>query len=351
MSHSNWMLYGANGYTGELIAREAVARGMRPLLAGRNRRTIEALALELGCASRVFDLDDPDRTAESLLGVAAVLHCAGPFSATGEPMMDACLHSHVDYLDVTGEVDVIEAAAARHDRAVQAGVRLIPAVGFDVVPSDCLAALLAQRLPDASSLTLGLFTEMSFSPGTTKTMFEQLPLGARVRIGGKITRVPLAWKTREIPFRSGVRESAIAPWGDVASAWYTTGIPNIEVYMSMQPAQIRLLRKGRWLLRLLGTWPLRAGLRRLVTKHVRGPSADERHNQRASFWGQVSNEQGNQVEATLETPNGYHLTIIAALECVRRLLDGGIAPGFFTPAKAFGANLILELPETDLQFR
>ena len=223
-----WLLYGASGYTGRRIAEEARRRGLRPILAGRDPRKIRSLAERLGCPARVFPLRSVAGITEDLEGVRAVLNCAGPFSATAEPMMDACLAAGVHYLDITGEIAVIEAAAARHQRAVAAGVSLIPAVGFDVVPSDCLAAMLAERLPGATHLQLAFRLTGSPSAGTAKSMLEALPRGGRARIAERIVRVPVAWKTREIPFRDGRRMAVTVPWGDVASAWHTTGIPNVE---------------------------------------------------------------------------------------------------------------------------
>ena len=244
----DWMLYGANGYTGRRMAEEARRRRLRPVLAGRNPAEIMALANRLDCRGRAFPLRSVQAIAGQLRGVRAVLHCAGPFSATAVPMMEACLAAGVHYLDITGEIAVIEAAAARHRRALAAGVSLIPAVGFDVVPSDCLAATLAQRLPTATHLQLAFRLIGTPSPGSAKTILESLPRGGRVRTAGRIVRVPIAWKSRDVPFRDGTRMAVTVPWGDVASAWHTTGIPNVEVYLAMPPAQIRgLSRFGRLL--------------------------------------------------------------------------------------------------------
>jgi len=350
MPHSRWMIYGANGYTGRLIAEEAVRRGMRPVLAGRNRRAIEALAAELGCDGRVFRLGKPRRTAEQLMGLAAVLHCAGPFSATGEPMMDACLAAGTDYLDITGEIPVIAAAASRHDAAKRMDLCIIPAVGFDVVPSDCLAAQLAGRLPGATLLQLAFSTPQHISPGTAKTIVQGLPHGGRVRTDGRITRVPIAWKSREVPFRGGPREAVTVPWGDVASAWYTTAIPNIEVYVSLPGDKIEQLRKGRGMLWLLRVWPIRAFVNRTIQKHLKGPTAEQRESGRASFWGRASDAHGGSVEATLETPEGYRLTVATALASMDRVLSRGAPSGFLTPAQAFGADFILDMPDVDFRW-
>ena len=302
---ANWILYGANGYTGELIAREASLRGLHPILAGRNEQRISRLAAELDCPSRVFGLSDAVDVAHELAGARLVLNCARPFSATAVPLLEACLSAGVHYLDITGEIDAIEAAAVRSERAKQAGIVLIPAVGFDVVPSDCLAALLAVQLPGAKRLQLAFTGLSSLSPGTVKTLLEFLPKGGRVRIDGRITRVPLAWKTREVPFAEGSKTAVTIPWGDVASAYYSTGIGNIEVYTTVLPEQLRAWRRWGWLLPLLRWGPLRRYIERRVEHTVRGSTAGDRAAGRASFWGRVEDDAGQSVEATLTTPRGH----------------------------------------------
>lgn len=351
---SNWMIYGANGYTGELIAREAVRRGQQPILAGRSREKIERLAAELNCPQRVFSLDSVDEVARQLDGLGAVAHCAGPFSATAAPMMDACIQAKVSYLDITGEIDVIEAAAARDQQALSAGIRLMPAVGFDVVPSDCLAATLADELHGATLLQLAFSASGGFSPGTAKTMIENLPRGGKARIDGRIVRVPNAWKAMEIPFRSGRRWGMTIPWGDVASAYYTTGIENIEVYTTVPRAQIRRLRMIRWALPLAGLGIVQRLLKRRIERSVPGPTSEELAISRCSLWGRVSDARGRSVEATLETPGGYPLTVLTTLAAVEKVLAGDVhegAVGFLTPARAFGKDFITTIPATDLQIQ
>lgn len=347
---TQWMLYGANGYTGRLIAEEALARGMKPTLAGRGQQTIHALAEELGCPAAAFALDDVDQIARRLAGLRAVLNCAGPFSATAAPMMAACLAAGVHYLDITGEIPVIEAAASLSQRALAAGVALIPAVGFDVVPSDCLAAMLAARLPGAVRLELAFTGTGTISPGTARTMLEALPQGGRARIDGRITPVPPAWKTIEVPFREGLRPAVSVPWGDVASAWHSTGIPNIEVYLAMSARQIRWLRRLRGLIPLLRLAPARGPMRWAIRRFLAGPSAEERRTARGSFWGRVTDANGRSVEATLLTPSGYQLTVWAALASLEKVLEGDAPAGFSTPSKAFGAEFILTIPETNFRW-
>ncbi len=344
------MVYGANGYTGRLIAEEAARRGLKPVLAGRSRDRIEALGAKLGCPTRIFPLESAAQIAREIAGMAAVLNCAGPFSATAVPMMDACIEACAHYLDITGEIEVIEAAAARGERAAAAGVTLLAAVGFDVVPTDCLAAALAERLPGARLLQLAFTGSGKLSPGTTKTMIEGAPRGGRARIGGKIVKVPAGWKAMEIPFRSGKRWAVTIPWGDVASAYHSTGIPDIEVYTAAAPKRIQRLRRMRFLAPLAGLGPVQRWLKRRVERTVRGPSDAELASSRASLWGRVTHADGRTLEATMETPGGYKLTVLAALVAVERVLGGEAPRGFSTPSKAFGKDFILGVPGTDLRF-
>jgi short subunit dehydrogenase-like uncharacterized protein len=343
------MIYGANGYSGRLIARCAVERGLRPTLAGRNHEAITRLASELGCPADTFAVPSDD-LAEHLVGYSAVLNCAGPFSQTARHMIDACIVMRVDYLDITGEIDVIEFGASRDQRAKEAGTAVIPAVGFDVVPSDCLAAMLAERLPNARLLQLAFSAGGGMSPGTTKTMIEGLPSGGRARIDGQIRRVRSAWKSMEIPFREGTMQGVTIPWGDVASAYYSTGIPNIEVYATFPPTQIAWMRRLGFIMPLLGLPPMQRLLKRWVDRNVKGPSDQERASARSSLWGRVTDERGKSVSATLETLSGYQLTMLTAVAALERTLARAVPRGFSTASQAFGKDFILSFPQTELRW-
>ena len=346
-----WMIYGANGYTGRLIADLATAQGRRPILAGRDASKIEAMSKELDCPFRVFALSSAEAIAEQLVGISAVLHCAGPFSQTARPMIEACLLAGVDYLDITGEWEVIEFAAQQHGRAVDAGISIMPSVGFDVVPTDCLAAQLAAALPTASELELAFRTGSGVSPGTAKSIFATSGDGGRVRMDGEIARVPTAWRTMRIRFPSVSRDVVTVPWGDISSAFHTTRIPNIRVYASTTSGQIRLMRCGRWLLPLAKTAPIQWLGRRLIERHVKGPNETKRASGIAEFWGRATDDDGRTAEATLVTPEGYSLTAQTAVDIMRRTLAGEVEPGFTTPAKAFGGGFIEQFEAVRLEWR
>ena len=339
-----FLIYGANGYTGELITRYAVERGMKPILAGRNAVAIEHLAKKHHLEYRVFSLDETAGLDAALQEVAMVLHCAGPFSITSQPMVEACLRNKKHYTDITGEIAVLEAAARLDDRARDAGVMLMPGVGFDVVPSDCLALHLKNRLPAATHLSLAFYGLGRMSHGTQSTMTMNVGKGGAIRKDGKITHVPAAWKTREIDFGEVTKTGVTIPWGDVATAWYSTGIPNIEVFTVVPPSALKMMKLSRYLGWLLATGPVQDYLQKKIP--AGGPSDEERAKGKTLLWGEARDLNGNRVESRLQGPEGYTMTALAALDITQKILDGNFTPGYQTPAKAYGADLVLEIDGT-----
>jgi short subunit dehydrogenase-like uncharacterized protein len=338
-----WMVYGANGYTGELIAREATRRGLKPILAGRSRGKIEPLAKELGLEVRDFILGDV-AAAVALAGVSLVLHCAGPFSATSAPMIAACLQARAHYLDITGEISVFEHAMQQDAMARAAGIAVCPGVGFDVIPTDCIAATLKAALPDATHLALGFDSRSGFSPGTAKTSVEGLAQGGKIRRDGKIVTVPLAYKTRRIDFGDGEKLAMTIPWGDVSTAFYTTGIPNIEVYIPGSPAMVARARRANHIRWLLALGFVQSYLKRRIEKSVKGPGPEKRDAWPTYVWGEVSNTQGQTKTARISTANGYNLTVTGALAVVEHLMHNPVPGGAFTPARLVGPELVTRLP-------
>lgn len=337
----DFLLYGAHGYTGELIARMARERGLRPLLAGRDPSKIEPIARSLGLEYRSFALDDAPACDAAAKSASVILHCAGPFSRTHGPMADACLRTRTHYLDITGEIAVFESLAARHAEAEAAGVMLLPGVGFDVVPSDCLAAHLKRRLPSATKLSLAIQGLGRISHGTATTMVENINRGGLVRRNGRLTPVPAAWKTREVDFGRGPTSATTIPWGDVATAFHSTGIPNIEVYAAI-PASMRLMMKAsRPLGPLLASAPVQSFLKNRIKAQPAGPSDAERARGASFIWGEVSDDEGRRKRSRLRGPEGYTLTALTALAIVERVLAGVAPAGFQTPSRAYGADFIL----------
>lgn len=340
----NWMIYGANGFTGKLMAREAQRRGLRPVLAGRNAAEVRRLAGELGLDNKVFSLDEEEAVRAAVAGMTLVLHCAGPFSMTAAPMIRACLAAGVHYLDITGEIAVFELAHSLGAAARRADTVLLPGAGFDVVPSDCLAASLVEMLPAATRLLLAFEATGGPSPGTAKTSVEGLASGGRARRDGKLIEVPLAWKARRIPFAHGERTAVTIPWGDVFTAFISTGVPDIEVYMAVPPALVGRLRRLRWARPLLALGFVQSFLKKRIGNRVRGPAEAVRASSYCELWGEVTSADGRSAAATMTTPNGYDLTVAAALGIVEYLLAKPVEGGYYTPSLLMGSGYAAALP-------
>jgi short subunit dehydrogenase-like uncharacterized protein len=343
---SDFLLYGANGYTGRVIIERALEAGLRPLLAGRNATELKALADEHALDHRAFGLDVGRALDEALSQVGVVLHAAGPFAHTSAPMVEACMRTRTHYVDIAGELEIFERLQRESGRARDAGIMLLPGAGFDVVPTDLLSAHLKRRLPGATHLRLAFYVRGgSISRGTLTTMVENMGRGGAVRVDGQITRVPPAWRTRVVDFGFGTRPVSVTtiPWGDVSTAYHSTGIPNVEVYARAGAAQRRMLTATRVLKKPLGWSPVQRVLKWWIRALVTGPSADQRRRAVSLIHGEAWDDAGGRVESRMRTPEGYALTAMTSVEVVRRVLSGDVKAGFQTPSLAYGADWILGL--------
>jgi short subunit dehydrogenase-like uncharacterized protein len=341
---AEWLIYGATGYSGRLIAEKAAASGLRPILAGRGE-AVRELAERLGLPCRIFALEDAAVLQSALSGVSLVLNCAGPFSATAAPLIRACLAVRAHYLDITGEIEVFVMAHGLDAAAKERGILLCPGVGFDVVPTDCVAAALKEAMPDATRLALAFDSRSPLSPGTAKTMVEGLGQGGRVRRNGEIVAVPFAYDIRKIDFGRGAKTAVSIPWGDVATAYFSTGIPDIAVYTSISPRAAKRLRWVNLLRPILGLPWLQDVLKRSIGRKVTGPDQSKRAQRGTYVWGEVRNAHGERRIGRLETPNGYTLTVDAALAMTRLVLDRPAAQGgYVTPSRLGGWHLVESLP-------
>ena len=337
----DFLVYGATGYTGRLIAEHAVERGLNPVLAGRDAAKLRPLADRLRLQHRVFDLADRRAVVDGLAGITAVLHAAGPFSATAAPMAEACIHVGVHYCDITGEIDVFESLAARDAQAKAAGVMLMPGVGFDVVPSDCVAAHVAARLSDATRLRLSIGGLTRASRGTAKTMVEGIAQGVRVRSNGRVA-LAAGTPTGTADFALGARPTVGVSWGDVSTAWHSTGIPNIEVFFEADRNMRRAAAMPGFVKDALGTGLAQRFLKAQIDRRLPpGPTAEQRASGRAVVVAEAWNAAGKSAVSRLVTPEPYALTALTAVEIVHRAANGDAVAGFKTPSAVLGADFIL----------
>ncbi len=335
-----WLLYGAYGYTGRLIAERAVERGHRPVLAGRRRRRVEAIGERLGLPYRAFGLDEPGALRRGLEDVDLVVHAAGPFSRTAEPMQEACIGTGCHYLDITGEVPVFEHAFGLDGRAREAGVLLLPGVGFDVVPTDCAAVRAAGRVGGASRLEIAFVSGTGPSPGTLKTQIEGVSRPSLIRRQGALVEVPQGSIVREVPFSDRTRTAICIPWGDLSTAYRSTGIPNIRTYMAA-PAWLGGVARAATPLLRLGL--LRRGIELFVDAFFRGPDPDDRREARSRIWVRAAGGTGEPAVVEYVLPGGYTFTArsaVAAVEWIREGRTREEPSGTTTPGLLFGEDFV-----------
>jgi short subunit dehydrogenase-like uncharacterized protein len=346
---NQFLLYGANGYTGKLIAKLAASYNLQPILAGRTEANIKPLADELQFPYRIIDLDNKAALENALSEVKLVLHAAGPYAYTSKQMIEACLKTGVHYIDINGDIAVFEMLKKYDAAAKEKNIMIMPGVGFDVVPTDCIALQLKNKMPDATHLKLAFASVGGgLSHGTAITMASKIGEGGAARENGKIVRKPLGQKGMWVEFGENKLFVMTIPWGDVSTAFTTTGIPNIETYTGMAPKVYRLLKLQwafNWLLR---TEFARNIIRRKIKAKPAGPSDEQRKNSSSLVWGEVSNAANNKVTAAISCLDGYTLTAHSSLLISKKILEANFKTGYQTPAACYGADLIMEVPGTKI---
>lgn len=341
------LIYGAYGYSGRLALLHAASLNIPIIAAGRDEEKTRAVAEEAGCEYRVFSIDNAAKVQRALKEASVLLNCAGPFWRTADTLARACIEAGTHYLDITGEYHVIESVAQLNDAARDAGVTLMPATGFDVVPTDCMAAHLKDLLPDATQLELAFHASLgSVSHGTAQTMVDSLGSNSVRRENGRLIEEPLAAKTMDVPFPDKSRRVMSIPWGDVASAYYTTKIPNIRTFTTVSPRVATIVSRTAPLHALAGLKPIRAFAQNWVSKRITGPDEAKRAQGYSTVWGRVTNAAGDTRMACLITLDGYTLTYLTSVDLAQRAQAGTLPSGFQTPAGALGADYVCWLENT-----
>jgi short subunit dehydrogenase-like uncharacterized protein len=338
-----FLLYGSYGYTGQLIVDHALKQGVPLVLAGRNEKKLQAQAEPSNLQHRAFSLKDTQKLEAALQEVDAVLHCAGPFVHTFRAMAEACLRTKRHYVDISGEIPGFEALAKMDAQAKEAGIMLLPGAGFDVVPSDCLAAHMKKRLPTASHFRLFVRgVGAGVSRGTAKSAVENMHRQGLIRREGRLVQVPPAWNVLDRDFGRGYTKVVSVGWGDVSTAYYSTGIPNIEAYFAFPDRMISLMRALRVLGPLVYNRPVKGILRLFVDLLIKGPDEENRRKASAIFLGEAMDPSGGRAVTKLTTPEGYTCTALTTVEIMKSVLNGELKKGFQTPSLVYGADFILK---------
>ncbi len=346
MTTRNFVIYGATGYSGALIVKQAVALGLRPILAARQQKPLMAMAQTYGLDWITARVDNPAELRLLAGASPLLLNTAGPFGATAEPLIKGCLEMGTHYLDITGEATTIEPTLQWNEEAVRRGVMLMPAVGFDVVASDCLAAHVARRLPGATRLRIGFDKSDGSSFGSLKTTLEMSGQGVLIRRGGQFARIPPGTLTHDFDYGHGPQVSLAVNLGDIASAYHSTGIPDIETYMrSTLPVWSAMTANQYW------GWLLAApACQNLMERQMRWMVRDSSEETLRSGWGvlvaEASDAAGRTMRSRTTTVDVYQFTGYSAAAVAQRVLQGDFRPGFQTPSRVYGPDFALTIEGT-----
>jgi short subunit dehydrogenase-like uncharacterized protein len=305
------------------------------------------LAGKLQLPYRIIDLKDTAALINILQEVNLVVHAAGPYDFTAKPMIEACMQTRTHYLDLNGDTDVFETLHGYDQQAKEKNIMILPGAGFDVVPTDCLALWLKNRLPDANRLEIAfVILGSGLSRGTSITTLQKLGLPGAVRKNGILVPEPIGKRGMWIDFPDDKQRSFMMsiPWGDISTAYFSTGIPNIETYTGISKATWLFL-KGQFLFNwLLRTSFMHGIIRRIITSKPPGPDDAKRDKAVSLVWGKVTNAQGQTLTARMRCPEAYSLTAFSVLLIAKKILGGHFKPGYQTPASAYGEDLVMEIP-------
>jgi short subunit dehydrogenase-like uncharacterized protein len=324
-----WMIYGAAGHTGALIAQHARERGHRPVLAGRSAPAISALAGQLGLPHRAAALDDPAALSAAVAGVDLVLNAAGPFLHTAVPLAQACLDAGVHYLDIGNELQVFRALYDLDQRARRAGVVIIPGVGFGVVATNCLARYVSDAVGGAQHLEVAARAASAQpGPGVAASIRDNLPYGGWIRHAGQLQQQPLGSGGTTISLPDGSCRVMPFPTGDLEAAFQATGAPGIIAYSAV-PGDSAAVKPE-------------SGARQPGTtdRAVAGPAVG-----RSFGWARATGPDGAMAEAWLQTGESYAFTAAASIRAVEETLAQS-PRGALSPAAAFGAGFAFTIPGT-----
>ncbi len=346
---TNVLIYGATGFTGSAVARQAKQAGLDFHISGRNRQRLQALGAELDVPFIVVGLEDANGLDRVLADFDLVINIAGPFVDTARPVLESCLRTRTHYLDVSGELSSFALAERYHEYARARGIMILPGVGFVVAPSDCLAAHLKRRMPDADTLRFAFSKVDLVSRGSMRAMFSLVRREVCIRRHGELTTVPVGRLERCFDFGDGPEISAALSWADVITAHHTTGIPNIEAYAEMSVPLRGAYQLGAWLAEPLRLRPVRWASDLTVGLWPEGPTEAARQSKWRTIVAEVENVGRWTMSSRVILPDGYSITPPIAIRALQNVMNGQIRHGFTTPAQVFGADFMLKFPDVRLE--
>jgi short subunit dehydrogenase-like uncharacterized protein len=340
-------IYGATGYTGRLVAREAVRRDLPIVLAGRNPEKLRRLAgeLEADVAVHAAAVDDRDALRHVLGDCAAAINCAGPFSRYGEPVVRAAVETGTHYVDTTGEQLYMKRIVDRYDDAARAAeVAVVCAMGFDYVPGDLIARLAAGGHEPLRELVVA-YAVSGFGPtrGTARTTLEMLREGDVAYEEGDWRPAGRGPLRASFDFGSGVGRQTVAkyPSGEVISVprhTETDRVTSLITTSTLAPVGplAPLVPLTMPALSLALRTPAKFALDLAIDRLPEGPSENDRQASRFTIVALARGRDGRTARAAVRGRDVYGLTAVAAVHGAALMAAVGYdRAGALSPATAF----------------
>lgn len=339
-----WMIYGVTGFTGALVIEEALKRGHKPIIAGRNAEKLKVIADQYQVEYQAIDLKDTEKLHKAVAEMDLVFHVAGPYLITAEAMLQACIAGKTHYVDITGEAPIFKRIFELSDQAKAAGICLVSGIGFDVIPTDCLLKHVAAKIKNTQSVELAIAPVVKPSAGTAKSALGIIESGkADIRQDGKIVSVPFGSEIKTINFPGGKKTVSIGPIADIYTAYYSTGAKNVKTFMAMPAAAAYM---SKFTMPMLG-WALRKPavkkrLEKIIDNNVKGPELSFRAKGHTEIYARAENANGDVAEGYLRTGEVYHLTAQLSVRFIEHVLEKNPS-GALAPAQLFPMRDLLDV--------
>lgn len=325
-------VYGASGYQGRLVAAELCRRGFGDglVLAGRSAERLSAAARDVGLPDaelRIARTDDAEALVAAFEGVDSVINCAGPFTVSGDAVLQAAIRARIHYVDTCGEQSFIKHIYDSYAAsAEQAGITAVPAATDGGVPGDLLAHLLAARLGPLDELTSAHMIEGGGGP--SRGSLRSVPaVRDALQSGGELTYQDGAW----LPGVPAARDEITLPGDDEPTRM--VGFPLQEVVSVPRHVRVRRVQSvaEAALASRLAT-PIASAM---IDELPDGPSEADRQKQHFTIVIDAISAEGDVARGVVRGIDTYGTTAVIAAEAARRLATDTARPGVRAPAEAF----------------
>lgn len=347
MENNNWIIYGATGYTANLIIKKAIQMGLPPVLAGRDRSKISSVAKKYGLKYKVFEINDINVIQANIENSNLILNASSNYKLTAQPFINACLASGCHYLDLCGEISVLKKIFEYNELAKYGNITIIPNSGYHSIVTDCFAGYVANLIENPIELNYYLLDASIPSLGTLKSSLDAFLGGGFVLKYNNFENIKMGSIKTRVEHKNKALTLYASPMAELYLSHISTSIPNINVYLKIPLLYSLLLDYfGDYILKLLQS-EKRTAILNLIDKFVKGPSEAINKKLKSMIGVNVKNLKGDSLTMWLEAPEAYDFTATLSVEAVKLALSG-LPSGVLTPIQAYGCNFLSKF--NDIKF-